>query len=366
MLQSQHWDYVEPFMKPVNNSKGKPLKMSLALIYDRLRRFHYSNALEFATDIRRIITETYRSATEPIEEDFKSQKARLLQREFEFQFAKVKDDENDDTNGMSKASILKDPYIVKLMKAEEALTSISNKVSALTSEVVSFMDLKRDRRNQRLLQYQNGSAMRNSSAINKKITQPPSKKRQRTTPNKKADKNKVRKIERSPSPTASPEQIGDWIQNLDADGQEHLLEILKKNNEEIEVDEDGEVELSLENWSKRTLVDVEIYLRLKLSGPIRPTNGTSIPIVQNHTQNNPANENYMTAIPEYHLPSHVPGINNSTPVGIPYQRGGKKLSQLDNRKKKSGRKKDGQGSSSDSSDSSEDSSSSDGHSSDEN
>ena len=366
MLQSQHWDYVEPFMKPVNNSKGKPLKMSLALIYDRLRGYHYSNALEFATDIRRIVTETYRSATEPIEEDFKSQKARLLQREFEFQFAKVKDDEDDDTNGMSKASILKDPYIVKLMKAEEALTSISNKVSALTSEVVSFMDLKRDRRSRRLLQYQNGSAMRNSSAINKQITQPPSKKRQRTTPNKKADKNKVRKMERSPSPTASPEQIGDWIQNLDADGQEHLLEILKKNNEEIEVDEDGEVELSLENWSKRTLVDVEIYLRLKLSGPIRPTNGTSIPIVQNHTQTNPANENYMTAIPEYHLPSHAPGINNSTPVGTLYQRGGKKLSQLDNRKKKSGRKKDGQGSSSDSSDSSEDSSSSDGHSSDEN
>ena len=69
------------------------------------------------------------------------------------EIAKVKDDENDDTNGMSKASILKDPYIVKLMKAEEALTSISNKVSALTSEVVSFMDLKRDRRNQRLLRW---------------------------------------------------------------------------------------------------------------------------------------------------------------------------------------------------------------------
>ena len=75
MLQSQHWDYVEPFMKPINNSKGKPTKMSLALINDRLRNYHYTNALEFASDMRRIVTETYRAASEPIEEDFKAQKA---------------------------------------------------------------------------------------------------------------------------------------------------------------------------------------------------------------------------------------------------------------------------------------------------
>ena len=133
-------------MKPVNKSKGKRNKMSLALINDRLRSYYYSNALEFATDMRRIVTETYRDSAEPIEEDFRAQKARLLQKEFEFQFAMVKDDEGSDTGGMNKASIMKDPYISKLIKAQDLLSSINSEVSALTNDVVAFMDKKREKR----------------------------------------------------------------------------------------------------------------------------------------------------------------------------------------------------------------------------
>merc|ERR1712142_243488 len=86
MLQSQHWDFVEPFMKA-----SKAGLMSLGLIHDRLRSYHYTSSKEFANDMRRIVTETYRNADDP-EEDFKSQKASKLQKEFERQYALVNND----------------------------------------------------------------------------------------------------------------------------------------------------------------------------------------------------------------------------------------------------------------------------------
>jgi len=363
MLQSQHWDYVEPFMKPVNNSKGKPAKMSLALINDRLRNYYYTNSLDFATDMRRIVTETYRSAIEPIEEDFRVQKAKLLQKEFEYQFARVKDDEASETGGMNKASIMKDPYISKLIKAQEILDSINNGVSSLTTEVVAFMDKKRERRTLKNVHRQNLIATNNHSAIDHNNTHSPPKKRQRTSQSHKKALPVVKPINIAPQPSVSPTQLGEWIQNLDAEGQEHLLDMLKRNNEEIEVDEEGEVELSLENWSNTTLADVEMYLRLKLNDSIiAPTPGISGTIVQNQTTSNPANEKPQTNIPEYHLPSQSPNLNiPSKTTVLPLDRkttGGKHISKNDSPKTKSAPAKDCSGSSSDSSESSDDSSSS--------
>ena len=62
----------------------------------------------------------------------------------------------------------------------------------------------------------------------------------------------------------SPEQIGAWIGMLDDSKQENLLEILRSNGENIEVDADGSVELSLENWSQKTLDEVELFLRREI------------------------------------------------------------------------------------------------------
>ena len=363
MLQSQHWDYVEPFMKTVTQSKGKPIKMSLALINERLRSYYYSNALEFATDMRRIITETYRAASEPIEEDFKAQKARLLQKEFEFQFARVKDDDDSETGGMNKAIVMKDPFICKLIRAEELLASINNGVTTLTSDVVAFMDKRRERKKQKRVKRQNSSVVNNYSTMDRKSTISPPKKRQRTSPSKNKTLTGVKPILSDPLPTASPEQIGEWIQNLDAGGQEHLLEILKRNNEEIEVDDEGEVELSLENWSNKTLVDVEIYLRHKLNENIISTQS-----MRNTVQNIPesqaisdhTSERNKTSIPEYHHPSHV--NNTYIPAHKPKEQSHKKASgtklEKDRLKSKSKKSKNGMASSSDSSESSDESSSS--------
>ena len=363
MLQSQHWDYVEPFMKTSTQSKGKPIKMSLALINERLRNYYYSNALEFATDMRRIITETYRVASEPIEDDFKAQKARLLQKEFEFQFSKVKDDEDTETGGMNKAAIMKDPFISKLIKAQELLSSINNGVNTLTSDVVAFMDKRRERRIQKRVKRQSSSVNSNHSAIDRKTTTSPPKKRQRTSPIKNKTLTGVHPVQNDPVPTASPEQIGEWIQNLDAGGQEHLLEILKRNNEEIEVDDEGEVELSLENWSNRTLVDVEMFLRVQLNKPLTP-NQNMRNSVQNFPQNQPVAdhnaERNKSNIPEYHHPSQ---LNNKT-ASMHKEQLNNKISEIKSsgkvRHKSKSKKhsKNGMASSSDSSASSDESSSS--------
>lgn len=362
MLQSQHWDYVEPFMKSATQSKGKPVKMSLALINERLRTYYYTTALEFATDMRRIITETYRAASEPIEEDFKAQKARLLQKEFELQFARVKDDEDSETCGMNKAALMKDPFISKLIKAQELMTSVNNSVTSLTSDVVAFMDKRRERKMQKRVKRQNFSAV-NHSAIERKNTISPPKKRQRTSPSKNKILTGVQPIPNEPVPTASPEQIGEWIQNLDAEGQEHLLEILKRNNEEIEVDDEGEVELSLENWSNRTLVDVEMFLRLKLNEPITTTQNMKNS-VQSLSSNNPVsdyNNERNKSIPEYHHPSH---LNNTSMTNMPKEPYNHRLmetkSGVKNRHKSKSKKhsKSGMASSSDSSESSDESNSS--------
>ena len=382
MLQSQHWDYVEPFMKAVSTGKGQPRKMSLALINDRLRNYYYSNSLEFATDMRRIVTETYRSANDPIEEDFRAQKVKLLQREFEYQFARIRDDEGSQTGGMSKASIMKDPYISKLMKAQELLASINNGMSSITNDVVAFMDKRRERRKQKMLRRQNMAAINNLSVIDPYSTQSPPNKRQRKSPINDSAFGGPKPVNNVPAPavlpSATPEQIGEWIQNLDAAGQEHLLEILKRNGENIEVDEEGEVELSLENWSNKTLTDVEMYLRLKLNQPTGPTHSTTNKaIVQNQTISNPPYNKPRTTMPEHHLPSHVPNfivpVQAPTPTP-PLDRkttGGKHISQNDSRKAIMGSERDGSDSSSDGSESSnssedDESSSSGDNSSDEN
>ena len=340
MLLSQHWDYVEPFMKPVNTGKGRPTKMSLALINDRLRNYHYSNALQFATDVRRIITEAYRAAVEPVEEDFRLQKARLLQREFEMQFARVREEEESETGGMNKASIMKDPYISKLIQAQALLTGISNGINSLTSDVVTFVDKRRERRKAKVVRRQNMA-----TAINRSVTYPysaqsPPKKRQRISQGSSHGLGGLQSASnvRVPAtiPSATPEQIGEWIQNLEARGQEHLLEILKRNGESIEVDDEGEVELSLENWSDKTLADVESYLRQELIAPAGLNHRTpNTSIVQNQAIIQPYNKP-----PKHHLTSmsHAPNsvVPGKTPKSaFPFDRktkGRKKISKTDSHK----------------------------------
>lgn len=80
-------EYVEPFVeihRKVESELYNP--MSLSKVQNRLKSNGYRHPMEFADDVRRIITETYRytSPKDPLVEH-----AGRLQSEFEMMFAKI-------------------------------------------------------------------------------------------------------------------------------------------------------------------------------------------------------------------------------------------------------------------------------------
>ena len=80
-------DYVEPFIDIQRKGDGEIYDpMSLSKIQNRLRTNSYRHPLEFAADMRRIITETYRYTTP---KDPLVDLAGKLQSEFEMCFAKI-------------------------------------------------------------------------------------------------------------------------------------------------------------------------------------------------------------------------------------------------------------------------------------
>lgn len=168
-----------------------------------------------------------------------------------------------------------------------------------------------------MLLRQNKAKINNRSVIDPYSPPLPPNKRQRIFPGNDHALGGIHPLNNVSTPvrarTANAEQIGEWIQNLDPSGQEQLLEVLKCNGENIQVDEEGEVELSLENWSEKTLADVELYLRQKLNQPIHSIPSIHIPntpIVQQfkglpNIYNQPRPQSTM---PEPPTTSHFPNI----------------------------------------------------------
>ena len=264
MLQSQHKDYVEPFMKPQQSGA-----MCFGLIKDRLRSYHYTTSLEFANDMRRIVTETYRAANDP-ETDFRSSKARKLQTEFERQYALVNTYNEGSFDEACKAWAQNDPHIAKLVDAKNLVNRIQSEVSLLVKD---YEDIKESIKSHK-------REMRQQRCAKSSATATPTKRKNATSPNKPPAKRQ--KTERKPKESQSAvnelskkptaEQLGEWISMLDDDRQESLLEILRRNGEKIEVGADGSVELSLEVWTQKTLDDVELFLRRQIpTGPSAAT-----------------------------------------------------------------------------------------------
>ena len=80
-------DYVEPFIEIHRKGDSEIYEpMSLSKIQNRLRSNSYRHPMEFAADMRRIVTETYRY-TAP--KDPLIDLAGKLQSEFEMMFAKI-------------------------------------------------------------------------------------------------------------------------------------------------------------------------------------------------------------------------------------------------------------------------------------
>ena len=116
----------------------------------------------------------------------------------------------------------------------------------------------------------------------------------------------------------------------------------KCNGENIQVDDEGEVELSLENWSEKTLADVELYLRQKLNQPIHSIPSIHVPntpVVQFKALPNIYNQRQQQSImPEPASTSHFPNIgtqmqrlpSSSVDKSNRKNKGGKHLISRDN------------------------------------
>jgi len=309
MLQAQHWDFVEPFMKAT-----RPGAMSFGVIQERMRSCHYTTSREFANDVRRIITETYRYAENP-EEDFKSQKASKLQREFERQFAVSVSSFSDEEEAQAARAwaVQADPFIQKLVSAQQLVASMNGSVDRLVSDYevikVAFKARKAAERLQSTSRKPRASPVKKQrpSTASKDSTAPPGA-RKRPPTDSPAKKPAAKRQKQNPSSASkvpkqqppyqhpvqqpqhqsalnkvsnkpSAEQIGAWIGMLEDSKQENLLEILRSNGEKIEVDDDGSVELSLETWSQKTLDEVELFLRREI-----PSENSSSHNQQQHQQ----------------------------------------------------------------------------------
>lgn len=287
MLSRPHWEFVEPFMKT-----ARPGGMCFGVIQDRMRSYHYTLSTEFANDVRRIVTETYRHAVNP-EEDFKCKQAGKLLVEFERQFAaNVK---NDDEAAQTRAwAIQADPFIQKLVSAQDLIVSMNTGVDRLVQdyEVLKVVikarkeaDRKGAPKRRRAPEQAATPAAASASAPRKRApsgspAKKPAAKRAKTSPTSRAPKQQQQQKQQKPkqqqqpqyhqsalnavSKKPTPEQIGAWIGMLEDSKQENLLEILRTNGENIEVDADGSVELSLETWSQKTLDEVELFLRREI------------------------------------------------------------------------------------------------------
>jgi len=283
---------------------SRPGGMCFGVIQDRMRSYHYTTSMEFANDVRRIVTETYKHAPDP-EEDFKCKQAGKLLVEFERQFAaNVK---NDDEVAQTRAwAIQSDPFIQKLVRAQDLIVSMNTGVDRLVQdyEVLKVAIKASKAASRRPATQQPPAAKRRkvgeggSQAAPSRKRAPstgsspvkkPAAKRPKTSPagppnnsrakqQKQPQKQQKQQQQQQQQPAAAyhqsalnavskkptPEQIGAWIGMLEDSKQENLLEILRSNGENIEVDADGSVELSLETWSQKTLDEVELFLRREI------------------------------------------------------------------------------------------------------
>jgi hypothetical protein len=148
MTQKMHRDYVEPFIEIQRKTEGEIYDpMSLSKIQNRLRTNSYRHPLEFAADMRRIVTETYRYTTP---KDPLVDLAGKLQSEFEMCFAKIDFQEDEVIPSIYAGLSEDDRFIGKLLTAQNTMVNIQTEFTRLIQDyiVIKKKDQKRRGKNQ--------------------------------------------------------------------------------------------------------------------------------------------------------------------------------------------------------------------------
>jgi len=302
MTQKMHRDYVEPFIEIQRKTDGEIYDpMSLAKIQTRLRTNSYRHPLEFAADMRRIVTETYRYTTP---KDPLVDLAGKLQSEFEMCFAKIDFQEDEVIPSIYAGLSEDDRFIGKLLTAQNTMVNIQTEFTRLIKDYIVIK--KKDQKKREKYRGSSGSGpaavtgqmkslkqktkapslQSNSSNVSvaskrKKHSLPqaskqPSAKKAKTT-NTPAKQNHQPPIA-PPMMTSTPitqgmfktrknnltmeegHKLRNMIAGLSGPQQMTVIEILRENKEHLAQDEEGNVEMEFREFNQKSIDDLKSYV----------------------------------------------------------------------------------------------------------
>jgi len=144
MTQKIHREFVEPFIEIHRKGDGEIYDpMSLSKIANRLRANSYQHPLEFAADMRRIITETYRYT---MPKDPLVDLAGKLQSEFEMCFAKIDFSEDEVMPAVYAGLSEDDRFMGKLLTAQNVMVNIQTNLTRLIQDYIQIKKKDQKRR----------------------------------------------------------------------------------------------------------------------------------------------------------------------------------------------------------------------------
>jgi len=271
MTQKMHRDYVEPFIEIHRKGDSEIYEpMSLSKIQNRLRSNSYRHPMEFAADMRRIVTETYRY-TAP--KDPLIDLAGKLQSEFEMMFAKIDFQEDEIMPPIYSGLSEDDRFISKLLTAQNVMVNIQSELTRLIQDYIIIK--KKDRK----IKEKKASKQIYSTPIPASTTSAASnaashKRKLPPTPNSKQPKAKKAKMAAQNTPQIQGmlktrknnltleegNRLKQQIANLSGAQQMTVLEILRENREHLDQDEEGNVEMEFRDFTQKSINDLQAYV----------------------------------------------------------------------------------------------------------
>lgn len=288
MTQKMHREYVEPFIEVHRKGDSEIYDpMSLSKIQNRLRSNSYHHPLEFAADMRRIVTETYRY-TAP--KDPLIELAGKLQSEFEMMFAKIDFQEDEIIPPIYSGLSEDDRFISKLLTAQNVMVNIQTELTSLIQDYIIIKKKDQKRKEKKSLVSlpmtttpvapSSGSAVSSASSKFK----PQSQKRKLPTSLPKPKKPKIEKQQAKPVlqqgmlktrknnlTLEEGNRLKQQIANLSPAQQMTVLEILRENKEKLDQDEEGNVEMEFRDFTQKSINDLQAYV----NSVTNPSNSSS-------------------------------------------------------------------------------------------
>jgi len=321
MTQKMHREFVEPFIEIQRKGDGEIYDpMSLSKIANRLRANSYQHPLEFAADMRRIITETYRYT---MPKDPLVDLAGKLQSEFEMCFAKIDFSEDEVMPAVYAGLSEDDRFMGKLLTAQNVMVNIQTNLTRLIQDYIQIKKKDQKRREktrqnpggnggggggsnngqyhqkirenamtttpQKQITKQSNSSVSGSAANKRKK---PSLPRSKQPVAKKAKPNTPAKQNQRPAPinhqtptaavppmmTSTPivqgmfktrknnltmedgHKLRNMIAGLSGPQQMTVIEILRENKEHLAQDEEGNVEMEFREFNQKSIDDLKSYV----------------------------------------------------------------------------------------------------------